>query len=109
MSTVDLNGLNAGYVAQMLEAYLDAPASVPDEWRVLFETQSAAVSASLPGLAGFLPQRAPNGADAVPVPEDVAPAPQAPQRESRPRRPSRRLRPHPLRHRSPLRLHRHVR
>ena len=87
MSTVDLNGLNAGYVAQMLEAYLDAPASVPDEWRVLFETQSAAVSASLPGLAGFLPQRAPNGADAVPVPEDVAPAPQAPPRESAPPRP----------------------
>ena len=107
MSTVDLNGLNAGYVAQMLEAYLDAPASVPDEWRVLFETQSAAVSASLPGLAGFLPQRAPNGADAVPVPEDVAPAPQAPPR-SPPAPPVPRLRPH-LRHRSPLRLHRHVR
>ena len=33
----DLSGLNAGYVAQMLEAYLDAPASVPDEWRELFE------------------------------------------------------------------------
>ena len=33
MSSADLGGLNAGYVAQMFESYLDAPASVPTEWR----------------------------------------------------------------------------
>ena len=49
MSGADLSGLNAGYVAQMLEAYLDAPASVPQEWRDLFERDPAAFAGSLPG------------------------------------------------------------
>ena len=48
MSGADLSGLNAGYVAQMLEAYLDAPASVPDEWRELFEHDPAAFPARCP-------------------------------------------------------------
>ncbi len=54
MSGADLSGLNAGYVAQMLEAYLDAPASVSQEWRDLFERDPAAFTGSLPGLAGLL-------------------------------------------------------
>ena len=57
MSRADLSGLNAGYVAQMLEAYLDAPASVPIEWRELFERDPEAVAGSLPGLAGLLRSR----------------------------------------------------
>ncbi len=35
-------GLNAGYVAQLREDYLDAPASVPAEWRTWFEEDGAA-------------------------------------------------------------------
>ena len=31
------SGLNAAYVAQLFADYLDAPASVPDEWRRVFE------------------------------------------------------------------------
>ena len=31
------SGLNAAYVAQLFADYLDAPASVPDEWRRIFE------------------------------------------------------------------------
>jgi 2-oxoglutarate dehydrogenase E1 component len=33
----DLQGLNAAYAAQLLEDYLEAPASVPVAWRRLFE------------------------------------------------------------------------
>ena len=61
MSGADLSGLNAGYVAQMLEAYLDAPSSVPQEWRDLFENDPAAFTGSLPGLAGLLQREATNG------------------------------------------------
>ena len=33
MARADLSGPNAAYVAQLFAEYLDAPASVPDEWR----------------------------------------------------------------------------
>jgi 2-oxoglutarate dehydrogenase E1 component len=62
MTIADLNGLNAGYVAQLFEAYLDAPASVPAEWRELFERDPARYAGSLPGLAGLLDRDPPNGA-----------------------------------------------
>ncbi len=79
MSIADLSGLNAGYVAQMLEAYLDAPSSVPEEWRALFERDPAAVLGSLPGLAGLLADGTgahPAVAPVVePPPTPVTPAP----------------------------------
>ena len=65
MTRADLSGLNAGYVAQMLEAYLDAPASVPHEWRELFERDPEAFAGSLPGLVGLLGHDRPNGAPAT--------------------------------------------
>ena len=37
MAATEPTGLNAAYVAQLLEDYLDSPASVPDEWRRVFE------------------------------------------------------------------------
>src|SRR6188472_3542456 len=82
MSGADLSGLNAGYVAQMLEAYLDAPASVSQEWRDLFERDPAAFTGSLPGLAGLLQQDGTNGASTVSPevpspPSAAAPAPAA--------------------------------
>ena len=33
----DQSGPNAAYVAQLFADYLDAPASVPDEWRTIFD------------------------------------------------------------------------
>src|SRR4051794_31940330 len=81
MVAADLNGLNAGYVAQMLEAYLDAPASVPVEWRDLFEREPEAFARSLPGLAGLVgATESANGAatlvtDAVPAPAATAATP----------------------------------
>jgi len=74
MSGADLSGLNAGYVAQMLEAYLDAPASVPDEWRELFERDPDAVTGSLPGLAGLLRHGPGNGAATTTSQTVAAPA-----------------------------------
>ena len=56
MAAAHTNGLNAGYVAQLLEDYLDAPASVPAEWRELFERDPEAVVAALPGLSRLLAQ-----------------------------------------------------
>ena len=38
MSRPDVDGLNAGYAALVLEQYLDNPAAVPAEWRALFES-----------------------------------------------------------------------
>jgi 2-oxoglutarate dehydrogenase E1 component len=79
MTTADLSGLNAGYVAQLFEAYLDAPASVPAEWRELFERDPAAYAGSLPGLAGLLDRDHENGvsppADAQ---QPIAPASPSP-------------------------------
>ena len=60
MTRADLSGLNAGYVAQMLEAYLDAPASVPHEWREMFERDPAAFTGSLPGLVALLGREGPD-------------------------------------------------
>src|SRR6188768_1601029 len=79
MSGADLSGLNAGYVAQMLEAYLDAPASVSQEWRDLFERDPATFTGSLPGLAGLLQRDGVNGATVAPseAPAAAAPAPPA--------------------------------
>ena len=84
MTTGDLSGLNAGYVAQLFEAYLDAPASVPAEWRELFERDPAAYAGSLPGLAALLDRDHQNGAPAAAaaqpavVPSAPPPAPTAP-------------------------------
>ncbi len=72
MSRADLSSLNAGYVAEMLESYLDAPGSVPAEWRELFENDPGAVAGALPGLAGFLRQDVDGAAPAAAIP-DVPP------------------------------------
>ncbi len=81
MSASDVNGLNAGYVSQLLEDYLEAPASVPAEWRAVFERDPDVALAALPGLARLLEQRpAANGKPdrevvTAAVPAVVAPAP----------------------------------
>jgi 2-oxoglutarate dehydrogenase complex dehydrogenase (E1) component-like enzyme len=37
----EVDGLNAGYAALVLEQYLDNPGSVPAEWRALFASAPA--------------------------------------------------------------------
>jgi 2-oxoglutarate dehydrogenase E1 component len=54
MSRPEVDGLNAGYAALLLEQYLDNPAAVPSEWRALFESAPEALLAVQPGLARLL-------------------------------------------------------
>jgi len=89
MSRPDVDGLNAGYAALLLEQYLDNPAAVPAEWRSLFEDSPEALAAVHPGLARLLERIERNGAPvdggnghtaeapapAAPVPAPPAPAP----------------------------------
>ena len=94
-------GLNSAYVAMLLEQYLEAPSSVPREWRELFERRdpvaapppdvavsatgngrqatnggAAAVAIAQPPVVAP-PEIAaePVAAPAPPVPESAAPAP----------------------------------
>ncbi len=50
MTSLESSGLNAGYVSQLLEQYLDNPEAVDPAWRELFERGDEQVLASLPGL-----------------------------------------------------------
>src|SRR5216684_3300954 len=67
MSRPDVDGLNAGYAALVLEQYLDNPAAVPAEWRALFESEPEALLSIQPGLARLLEHlpRAENGHEPV--------------------------------------------
>src|SRR3954449_12754377 len=61
-SRPDVDGLNAGYAALVLEQYLDNPGSVPEEWRALFETsEPEELLAMQPGLARLLERLEENG------------------------------------------------
>ena len=54
MSRPEVDGLNTGYAALLLEQYLDNPSAVPSEWRTLFESAPEAVLHAQPGLARLL-------------------------------------------------------
>ncbi|HVA30548.1 MAG TPA: 2-oxoglutarate dehydrogenase E1 component [Gaiellaceae bacterium] len=80
MSRPDVDGLNAGYAALVLEQYLDNPAAVPAEWRALFESAPAdELLAIQPGLARILERLehddgAGNGHAPAPPPPAAVPA-----------------------------------
>src|SRR4051794_16609790 len=81
MSVPEVDGLNAGYAALVLEQYLDNPSAVPSEWRALFESAPDALLAVQPGLARLLERLERNGGDAqapAPVAEPPPPAASAP-------------------------------
>src|SRR6185312_15768549 len=76
MAATESTGLNAAYVAQLREDYLDSPASVPDEWRRIFELDA---NGSPEPVLAPAPDGAPgDGAAAVPAATAVAPPPAAP-------------------------------
>jgi 2-oxoglutarate dehydrogenase E1 component len=52
-----LTGLNAGYVGQLLEQYLENPSAVDPEWRELFERADDGILEALPGLARLIAKR----------------------------------------------------
>src|SRR3954468_23623054 len=80
MSRPEVDGLNAGYAALLLEQYLDNPGAVPSEWRALFESAPEEELLALqPGLAGLLERLERNGGNGqAPVAEQAAP-PEAPE------------------------------
>src|SRR5690242_15194532 len=69
--------LNAGYVAQLLEDYLESPSSVPPEWRSLFEQDEGALSA-LPGLQRLIDLHGDGNGHAPAAPPVVEPASEKP-------------------------------
>ena len=72
MSRPEVDGLNTGYAALLLEQYLDNPSAVPAEWRELFESSPEVLGRIQPGLARLLEQSGGNGHT------EVAPAAAAP-------------------------------
>ena len=68
MAVTDVTGPNAAYVAQLLEDYLDSPASVPDEWRRVFEAADGGAAPETGGAVGN------GGSAAVTAPAPPAPA-----------------------------------
>ncbi len=78
MGHPDVDGLNTGYAALLLEQYLDNPGAVPEEWRDLFESEPEVLLQRQPGLARLLERAAANGdGHAAPSPAPAAPAPAA--------------------------------
>jgi 2-oxoglutarate dehydrogenase E1 component len=61
MGRPDVDGLNSGYAALLLEQYLDNPGAVPEEWRELFESEPEALLRRQPGLARLLELAAVDG------------------------------------------------
>src|SRR5256714_169449 len=61
MGRPDVDGLNTGYAALLLEQYLDNPGAVPEEWRDLFESEPEALLRRQPGLARLLERAAADG------------------------------------------------
>jgi 2-oxoglutarate dehydrogenase E1 component len=78
MSRPEVDGLNAGYAALLLEEYLDNPAAVPEEWRELFESAPEDLVAVHPGLARLLERAGANGGNGHTA---IAPEPTAPPAE----------------------------
>jgi 2-oxoglutarate dehydrogenase E1 component len=74
MERPDVDGLNTGYAALLLEQYLDNPGAVPEEWRDLFESEPELLLQRQPGLARLLELAAADG-DGHTVPAAAPPQP----------------------------------
>src|SRR5438034_3757769 len=77
---MDVDDLNTGYAAALLEEYLENPAAVPSEWRQLFESGDSEVVATYPGLVRLLERLGHdgNGHVAAAPPAPVAQEPPVP-------------------------------
>ena len=76
MTGPEVDGLNAGYAALLLEQYLDNPSAVPEEWRLLFESAPEELLKTQPGLARLLERLDRDGNGHAPA-QVVAPPPPA--------------------------------
>src|SRR5689334_25382173 len=75
MERPDVDGLNTGYAALLLEQYLDNPGAVPEEWRDLFESEPEVLLQRQPGLARLLERAAADGDGHGPAAASPPPAP----------------------------------
>src|SRR5262245_12498664 len=74
MTSLESSGLNAGYVGQLLEQYLDNPEAVDPAWRAVFEEGDGDLLSALPGLERLVRTRAGdacNGSATVAAPAEV--------------------------------------
>jgi 2-oxoglutarate dehydrogenase E1 component len=78
MSRPEVDGLNTGYAALVLEQYLDNPSAVPEEWRLLFESAPEELLKSQPGLARLLERLDRDGNGHAPPPVVALPPTAAP-------------------------------
>jgi 2-oxoglutarate dehydrogenase E1 component len=58
---MEVDALNAGYAADLLEEYLENPEAVPSEWRSLFESAPEELLDTYPGLKRLLERMGANG------------------------------------------------
>src|SRR5690242_18452094 len=72
----EVDGLNAGYAALLLEQYLDNPSAVPQEWRALFEDSPLDMLPLQPGLSRLADLLEQNGHAREPEPTLPAAPPQ---------------------------------
>jgi 2-oxoglutarate dehydrogenase E1 component len=79
----DVDDLNSGYAQLLLEQYLEDPASVPVEWRELFESGDSDLVITHPGLRRLLEtlRGDGNGARTAPAPAPAAVASEEPDEE----------------------------
>src|SRR6267378_3630716 len=77
MSRPEVDGLNTGYAALLLEQYLDNPSAVPSEWRALFESAPEELLATQPGLARLLERIERNGGNGQAAVAEPPPVPEA--------------------------------
>ena len=76
--TRDVDGPNIGYAQFLLAEYLENPASVPNEWRALFESGKSSLVTELPAVARLLERTGDgNGHGAAPAEAPSPPAPSA--------------------------------
>ena len=78
MTGFESSGLNAGYVVQLLEQYLENPEAVDPAWRAVFEAGGVELVAALPGLERLVGARVARGGNGSTVVTEVAPVPPAP-------------------------------
>jgi 2-oxoglutarate dehydrogenase E1 component len=79
VTSLESSGLNAGYVGQLLEQYLENPEGVDPAWRALFEAGDTRLLSALPGLERLVEGRlAPDGNGSATAAAEEAQAPEPP-------------------------------
>jgi 2-oxoglutarate dehydrogenase E1 component len=78
VTSLESSGLNAGYVGQLLEQYLENPEAVDPAWRALFEAGGVDVLSALPGLERLVGARTAPAGNGSPAATDGAVAVQEP-------------------------------